>query len=66
MGRLQLIEIHEQPWCTASVRDGVTDFLQFATSRRDLFSHVAPLLARALRAAGTRRIVDLCAGAGGP
>jgi len=27
---MHLIEIHEQPWCPASLRDALTDYLQFA------------------------------------
>src|SRR5262245_9719783 len=30
MRRMHLIEIHEQPWCPASLRDALTDYLQFA------------------------------------
>lgn len=66
MRRRQWIEIADQPWCPAAVRDGLTDYLQFAIDRSAPYAAAAPLLAAALRASGAREVVDLGAGAGGP
>ncbi|MGH7672375.1 MAG: class I SAM-dependent methyltransferase [Gemmatimonadales bacterium] len=66
MGRLHLLEIHDQPWCPRSLRDALTDFLQFALNLGRGYAAVAPVLRRAIARADADRIVDLCSGAGGP
>jgi len=66
MRRVHLLEIHDQPWCPPSLRDALTDFLQFALHLGRSYSAVTPLLRDAVARAGARRVVDLCSGAGGP
>ncbi len=73
MRRRQLIEIEDQPWCPAAVRDGLTDYLQFVVDRGDPYAAAAPLLIDALRASSTSldpnwtaQVLDLGSGAGGP
>jgi hypothetical protein len=66
MPRLHLLEIEDQPWCPAVIRDAATDFLQFAIHTGNNYEPVAPVLGRLLETAGTARIVDLCSGGGGP
>ncbi len=66
MPRRHLLEIHEQPWCPAAIRDGATDCLRLIATVGNQYKHVAPLLQHALVAAGATRIIDLCAGGGGP
>lgn len=66
MRRLHLLEIHDQPWCPRSLRDALTDFLQFAERVGRAYTGVGPLLRAAVERCGARRIVDLCSGAGGP
>ncbi len=66
MGRLHLFEIHDQPWCPRSLRDALTDFLQFTINLGGSYDAVAPLLRDAIARAGATRVVDLCSGAGGP
>jgi hypothetical protein len=76
MRRLQFIEIHEQRWFPSSLRDGVTDALQFGVNVSGLYGTVAPLLRRALDLTGSgasgdqseagRSVVDMCSGGGGP
>lgn len=66
MRRRHLIELTDQAWVPAWYRDLLTDFLQTVTVLGNPFQPaVAPLIA-ALRSLGTRQVVDLCAGAGGP
>ena len=65
-GRLQFLELEDQPWCPRAVRDGATDYLELVAQWGGVHEAVAPVLAHALRAAGARRVVDLCAGGGGP
>jgi hypothetical protein len=66
MRRLHLLEIEDQPWCPVSIRDALTDLLQFALNLGNTYACVVPRLRRALEHAGTHHIVDLCSGAGGP
>lgn len=64
--RRHLLEIHEQPWCPAAIRDGATDYLRFIAAFARQYRYVVPLLRRGLLASGSERIVDLCSGGGGP
>jgi hypothetical protein len=71
--RRQLIEIEDQSWCPAAVRDGLTDYLQFITDHTEPYAPAARLLADALRVGtgdGTSEppipVVDLGSGGGGP
>ena len=66
MHRRQLIEIHEQRWCPDSLRDVVTDTLQFVWNVIDLYAPIVRRLRRALQETGTCQVVDLCSGGGGP
>jgi hypothetical protein len=64
--RLHLIEIHEQAWCPAPIRDGATDCLKLVANVGRQYQNVLPRLHGALEAVQTTRIVDLCSGGGGP
>jgi hypothetical protein len=64
--RLQLLEIHEQPWCPPEVREGATDCLNFVAIVGRQYWHIVPKLRQALRRSQARRVVDLCSGSGGP
>lgn len=66
MSRLHLFEIHDQSWCPPSLRDALTDFLQFTINLGRTYTAVLPLLRDAVARAGATRVVDLCSGAGGP
>ncbi|HEY0017683.1 MAG TPA: hypothetical protein VGC13_15330 [Longimicrobium sp.] len=66
MRRLHLLEIEDQPWCPAVLRDAATDFLQFMIVKTDTYAPALPLLQGALERVGTRQVVDLCSGGGGP
>ena len=66
MKRLHLFEIHDQAWCPRSIRDSVTDYLQFAIAATKPYEAVIPVLASALRRARALQVLDLCSGAGGP
>jgi hypothetical protein len=66
MRRVQFIEIHEQPWFPSLLRDEATDALQFGFHLLNVYGPVAPLLQGALDSIGSRSIVDLCSGGGGP
>jgi hypothetical protein len=66
LARRQLFELEDQPRCPRALRDGATDYLELVARWGGVHEAVAPILARALRATGMCRIVDLCAGGGGP
>jgi hypothetical protein len=66
MRRIHFIELHEQPWFPAFLRDDITDTLQCAMRLSRAYSPVVPLLKQALQSTGNRSIVDLCSGGGGP
>ena len=66
MRRRQWIELHDQQWFPESLRDLVTDTLQFFWNFFDFYAPIAPRLQHALNESGTHRILDLCSGGGGP
>jgi hypothetical protein len=66
MQRRHLFELEDLPWFPPVVRDLATDYLHFIETWVDLHRAIAPLLAEAMRATGTRHIVDLCSGGAGP
>jgi len=66
MSRLHLLELHEQPWCPTLLRDSVTELLRLFAEVGGTYRPVLTKLTRATQASGAHRIVDLCAGAGGP
>ncbi len=66
MRRLQLIELHEHPWCPAVLRNGLTNFLEVAIKTLDFYRPIRGHLQDALIQSGSSRVVDLCSGAGGP
>jgi hypothetical protein len=66
MGRIELQEIHDHPAFPGFLRDLVTDALQ---SLWDFGNSYKPVLGRLLAGmdrAGTRQVLDLCSGGGGP
>ena len=66
MRRLHLMELEDQPWLPAVVRDLATDYLQFIQQRFRLDRAMTPLIRRALDEGRTSEIVDLCSGGSGP
>lgn len=66
MRRLHLIELEDQPWFPAVVRDLATDYLQFVQERFRLDRAMTPLVRRALDEGRSSAIVDLCSGGSGP
>ena len=65
-GRRHLIEVHEQAWCPAVLRDGLRGVLAQIASKLPGYDAIVDDLLEAMASVGTREIVDLCAGAGGP
>jgi hypothetical protein len=75
MRRIQFIELHEQPWFPSSLRDDVTDAVQFGFNLVKAYAPIAPLLQNVIDSTqnGTHAaessatsIIDMCSGGGGP
>jgi hypothetical protein len=66
MRRVQLIEIHDQPWFPAFLRDQVTDDLQVLLNIGKPYGDILPELRHGIEHCGADRVLDLCSGAGGP
>jgi len=66
MRRVQLIEIHDQAWFPAFLRDLVTDDLQALLNIGKPYGAILPHLGEAIERTGADRVLDLCSGAGGP
>ena len=66
MKRLHLFEIHDQDWCPRAIRDAETDYLQFVIAKAKSYAPTVSILTDALQRTGTRQVLDLCSGAGGP
>lgn len=64
--RIHLFEIHEQAWLPDSLRDAVTDFLQWTLNLTKTYAAAEPRLRAALKRSRASQVVDLCSGAGGP
>ena len=48
------------------IRDAETDYLQFVIAKTKPYAAMVPVLVTALQRTGTRQVLDLCSGAGGP
>ena len=66
MRRVQLFEIHDQPWFPAFLRDQVTDDLQVLLNIGKPYSDILPQLREGIERTAADRVLDLCSGAGGP
>jgi len=66
MRRLELQEIHDHPAFPAPLRNLVTDALQSLWEFGNSYKPVLPRLLDGMERAGTREVLDLCSGGGGP
>jgi len=64
--RFHLLELEDQPWFPATIRDLATDYLQFVQAHFRLDRAMQPVIRGVLEQTGTTRIVDLCSGGSGP
>ncbi|MEM6483430.1 MAG: class I SAM-dependent methyltransferase [Pseudomonadota bacterium] len=63
--RLHFFEFEDLDWIPPTIRDGVTDFLEFAVVKTPLYDGIAPLLSDSISRSRANRVVDLCSGGGG-
>lgn len=66
MRRRQLVELEDQPWLPAVLRDAGTAYLRFSQEVSHQERALAPVLREVLDRSGGSRIVDLGSGSGGP
>ena len=66
MERIQFIEVQDQSWCPKVIRDALTETLQFTLNMGNQYAPAVHRLRTALERMGTKEVVDLCSGAGGP
>jgi len=66
MERIELQEIHDHPAFPAPLRDLVTDALQALWNFGNTYQPILGDLLRGMERAGTREVLDLCSGGGGP
>jgi hypothetical protein len=64
--RRHLIELEDQSWFPAVVRDLATDYLHFIETALKVDGAMLPLVERTIVESGATRIVDLCSGGSGP
>jgi hypothetical protein len=64
--RIHLFEIQDQPWCPRSLRDAITDSIQFGLVLFNFYGPIFTCLRQAVLASKSRRILDLNSGGGGP
>ncbi|MBI2172207.1 MAG: hypothetical protein HYU30_09380 [Chloroflexi bacterium] len=65
MRGLRLFELEDQAWLPRPIRDAGTDYIRFMWER-GAYQPIVRRLKEALIATGSRTIVDLCSGGGGP
>jgi hypothetical protein len=64
--RIHLVELADLPGCPRALRDGLTDYLRHAEATMRPYDGALQALRNAFVRSGADRVVDLCAGAGGP
>ena len=66
MQRRHLVELHDLSWCPNVLRSGLTDFLEAAIDRNDMYEPIRPVLFAAIKESCSLAVIDICSGAGGP
>ncbi len=66
LARAQLFELNDSDWVPESLRDTIVETLSRSLDWGGFLQPLAPVLDRFLSDSGTRDVLDLCAGAGGP
>ena len=64
--RAHLFEFNDRDWVPESLRDTIVETLSRSLDWGGFLRPLAPVIDDFLSAAGTREVLDLCAGAGGP
>ncbi|WP_299554272.1 hypothetical protein [Seonamhaeicola sp.] len=65
MPRIHLFEFEDLKWFPSSLRDYMTDFLQFISNKFDVYKPIVPVIEEGLEKSNTNTIIDLASGGGG-
>ena len=65
MARIHLVEFEDLNWFPKTIRNYMTDFLQFVANKFDFYKTITPILKKGVDASGTNQIIDLASGGGG-
>lgn len=65
MRRRHWIELEDQPWFPASLRNCMTDLLNFFITFFRIYDPIVPILYKAIIASRSNKILDLCSGGSG-
>lgn len=65
MRRWQLLELEDQPWFPANIRNCMTDLLNFFVTFFRIYDPVIPILYKAMKESEAQSILDLCSGGAG-
>lgn len=65
MKRIHLFEFEDLTWFPQIFRDYLTDFLQFASNKFDIYAPVVPIIKKGLEKSGANTIIDIASGGGG-
>ena len=66
MGRIQFFELLDLPWWPRVFRNGCTSYLQWISSKLNIFYVAPPIIVSGLKNLKSPTILDLGSGAGGP
>jgi len=65
MNRIHLFEFEDLRWFPDSIRNYMTDFLQFVSNTFNFYRPITPMLKKGLDSIESNRIIDLASGGGG-
>lgn len=65
MPRFHLFEFEDQRWFPKTIRNYMTDFLQFVTNKFDMFKGSVPIIKKGIEKSGGAQVIDLASGGGG-
>jgi len=65
MRRVHLFEFEDQTWFPGVFREGITDYLQYASNRVNLYKPLLPVIEKGLKFSRSNKIIDICSGGGG-
>lgn len=65
MSRTHLVEFEDLGWFPRSIRNYMTDYLQFVANKYNMYESIVPIIEKGVKASGEKRIIDLASGGGG-
>ncbi len=65
MKRIHAFEFEDLSWFPKSLRNYITDFLQFGANAFDIYKSVVPIINKGIKSAGNDTIIDIASGGGG-